>query len=122
VVLASAPVVSAPAAKIIEADYRPDEAPQPSLPANALMHQAGLRQVTRPEPVQATEPAPKATTTVAPKATKPATKAAANFAKTAPGDPHAPLPGANPSAKAPKPIPVASATSHAPLKDSGQAQ
>ena len=123
VVLASAPVANAPAAKIIEADYRPDEAPQPSLPTNALMHQASLKQVTRPEPVQATEPpAPKAATTVAPKATKPAIKAAANSAKAATGVPLTPLPGAKPSTKAPKPIPVASTTSHSPLKDSGQAQ
>ena len=43
VVLASAPVANEPAAKIIEADYRPDEAPQPSLPASAMMQQASLK-------------------------------------------------------------------------------
>jgi hypothetical protein len=121
VVLASAPVVNSPAAKIIEADYRPDETPQPSLPANALMRQASLRQMSRPDPVQAIEtPAPKAAT--APTPAIKATKAATKPAKAATGDPLAPLPGAKTSAKAAKPIPVASATSHSSSKDSGQAQ
>jgi hypothetical protein len=129
VVLASAPVVNAPAAKIIEADYRPDEAPQPGQPANALMHQASLKQVTRPQPIQAMQPpgpkavAPQATKpAIALKTAKPAAKAAANTVKAATGDPLAPLPGTGLSAKAAKPIPVASAISHSPLKDSGQAR
>jgi hypothetical protein len=133
VVLASAPVVNQAPAKIIEADYRPDAsrlvdgAPQPSLPANALLHQASLKQVTRPEPVQPVQaPTPKAATAFVPKATKSATKPA----KAATGDPLAPLPGAKASAKhvpskvegAAKPITTASATSHSSSKDSGQAQ
>jgi hypothetical protein len=124
VVLASAPVVNQPPAKIIEANYRPDEAPQTNLPANGLMHQASLRQFSRPEAAKVTEtPTPKVATP-APKPAKTATaiKPATSSAKAATGDPLAPLPGANASAKAPKPIPVASATPHSPIKDSGQAQ
>ena len=137
VVLASATVESPPAAKIIEANYRPDEAQQPSLPASAMMQQASLKRAPKPEPMQAIEapaPAPKASNQPAPKTAQPApklvkatAKPAANIAKAATGDPLAPLPGAKPSAKhvpskvegAAKPIPVASATPHSTLKDSG---
>ena len=140
VVLASAPVGNSPAAKIIEANYRPEEAQQPSLPASAMMQQASLKRESRPDPVKAIEapaPAPKSATPPAPKPAKTATatkgatsKPAANSAKAATGDPLAPLPGAKPSAKpvpskvdgAAKPITTASATSHSTLKDNGQAQ
>jgi len=136
VVLASAPVANEPAAKIIEADYRADETQQPSLPASAMMQQASLKRVSKPEPVQLVEPVaapPKTTSQHAPKTTQPApkpvkaaTKAATNAAtkpaKAATGDPHAPLPTAKLPAKAAKPITTASATSHSTPKDSGQAQ
>ncbi|HMI41686.1 MAG TPA: hypothetical protein VK485_10705 [Sphingomicrobium sp.] len=124
VVLASAPVVNQPSAKIIEANYHPDETPRASLPANGLMHQASLKQFARPETAKVTEtPAPKvATPAPKPAKTATATKPAMSSGLAATGDPLAPLPGAKPSAKAAKPIPVASATSRSPLKDSGQAQ
>jgi hypothetical protein len=137
IVLASAPVDSRPAAKIIEADYRPDEAPQPSLPAGAMMQQASLKRVPKPEPIQvaetpvlaskaANQPAPKAAPP-APKPVKAATKSATNVGKAATGDPLAPLPTAKPSAKhvpskvegAAKPVATASATPRSTLKDSG---
>jgi len=122
VVLASAPVENQPAAKVIHANYRPDEASQPSLPASAMMQQASLKRMPKPEPVEALEtpaPAPKAATQPAPRAARAAIKPAAKPAKAATGDPLAPLPGVNPSAK---PITTASAISHSTLKDTGQAQ
>ena len=126
VVLASAPAPSEPAAKVIHADYRPDEAPQPSLPASAMMQQASLKRVAKPEPMRAVEmPAPKSAAPLAPKAPKPATKTAkgaTSAVKAATGDPLAPLPTAKPVAKAPKPVVTASANSRTTLKDSGQAQ
>ena len=128
VVLASAPVSNEPAAKMIEADYRPAEAQQPSLQASAMMQQASLKRATRPEPIQAVEsPTPKAAIQPAPKPVKAVakgatTKPATNSAKAATGDPLAPLPTAKPLAKEPKPVATASATSRNTLKDSGQAQ
>jgi len=125
VVLASAPVANQPAAKIIEADYRPDETSQPSLPASAMMQQASLKRSPKPEPVQAIEtpaPAPKSATQRGPKPVKVATKPATSVVKPATGDPLAPLPTAKPSAKASKPVATASASSRTPLKDSGQAR
>jgi hypothetical protein len=124
VVLASAPAPNEPAAKVIDADYRADEAAHPSLPASALMQQASLKRVAKPEPMQAIEPpAPKAATPLAPRAPKPAIKPASRGAtsavKAATGDPLAPLPTAKPLAKAPKPVATASATSRITSRDSG---
>jgi len=118
VILASAPVVNPPAARIIEADYRPGEASQPSFAANDLMHQAGLRQVSRAEPIQIGEPARKAATPPKPTRTEArsgAAKPAAASARKSTGDPLAPLPTA-------KLIVTATASSGSTLKDSGQAR
>jgi hypothetical protein len=126
VVLASAPVdQQQPAAKVINADYSPDEAAQPSLPASAMMQQASLKRVPKPEPVHAVEvPAPRTAIPPAPKPVKIVSKAvttkpATSAVKSATGDPLAPLPTAKPSAKAPKPVATASATSRNTPKDSG---
>ena len=125
VVLASAPVEQEqqPTAKIIAADYRPDEETRPSLPASAMMQQASLKRVATPEPVHsvaarktAIQPLPKPVKTASKSA---ATKHATNSAKAATGDPLAPLPTAKPSAKQPGPVAAASATSRATPKDSG---
>ena len=125
VVLASAPVVDRPAAKIIEADYRPDEASQPSLPASAMMQQASLKRLPKREPIQTIEapaPAPKAAIQPALKTPQTATKAATKPVKAATGDPLAPLPTAKPSAKSDRPIAGVAAISSATPKDFGQAQ
>jgi hypothetical protein len=126
VVLASAPVEQRqPTAKIIDADYRPGEVRQPSLPASAMMQQASLKRAPKAEPVQLVEaPAPRAEIQPTQKPIRIASKAAAtkpatNSAKSTPGDPLAPLPTAKPTAKAPKPIATASATSRTTPKDSG---
>jgi hypothetical protein len=130
VVLASASVEQQQPARIIAANYRAGEATQPSLPASAMMQQAGLKRAPRPDPVQALEtPPPKAAAQPAPKPIKlvskgatarPATtRPATNIAKAATGDPLAPLPTARPSAKAPLPVATASATSRTTPKDSG---
>ena len=129
VVLASAPVQDRPEAKIIQANYRPDAsglangAQQPSLPASAMMQQASLKRMPKPEPFEVI-----GTSSLAPKAaTKPASqpvkaRPATSSGKTATGDPLAPLPTAKPLTKASKPVATASATPHNTPKDSGQAQ
>ena len=124
VVLASAPVDNQPEAKIIDADYRPGEATPPSLPANAMMHQASLKRVPKPDPAEIVETpalAPKAVAKLTPKPVRAATKNAAKSAKAAPSDPLAPMPTAKPPAKAAKPI-ITASTSRATPKDNGQAQ
>ena len=121
VVLASAPVQERPQAKIIQANYRPEQAQQPSLPASAMLQQASLKRMPKPEPIEllgTPSLAPKAATKSMSKPIKPAT----NAGKAATGDPLAPLPTVKPSGRSAKPITTASATSRNSLKDSGQAQ
>jgi len=146
VVLASAPVANSPTAKMIEADYRTDQTPQPSLPASAMMQQASLKSVAKPDPVQMAKPVIQAPLSVkqAPRladpvqkaaktmltATKVAANGATNIGKAATGDPLSPLRTVKPSAKhtpskveaAVKPVATASATPRKTPKDSGSDQ
>jgi hypothetical protein len=124
VVLASAPVQERPEAKIIQANYRPEQTQQPSLPASAMLQQASLKRMPKAEPIEiigAPSLAPKTVTKPA-KPLKAAARPATSSGKTATGDPLAPLPIAKPWAKANKPVATASATPRTPPKDSGQAQ
>lgn len=123
VVLASAPADNQPTARIIEADYRPDQASPPSMPASAMLQQASLKRAPKSEPVQASESlAPKAASQSVQRPVKAAAKSATNAAKAAAGDPLAPLPTTKPLAKEPRPVATASAFSRATLKDTGQAR
>ena len=117
VVLASAPVEQQqPSPAIIDADYRPGDAQQPSLRVSAMMQQASLKREPKPEPDQIIRaPATRAATPLAPKPVKVATKSATKAPKATSGDPLAPL-------ATTQSIASAFSTTRATPKDAGQAR